>query len=241
MIDALTLYFRGESAFAQLGLPAVEADYKWRIPTTLYDGSTPDYPGTNFKANVALKKDLSRRWAQEPKNRERIAKWIISDWGGIRGNKKTTIHNYYLEALKNTPQTPIKGIASFSKILAIKAPDQYAIYDARVAVSLNAIQIIAGKKNGLAFPYLSGRNNITGNWTAKPKRGFSANAEASIDTLTSKPNEWTRVKNDAAYVTYLGGLHQISTELNVPVYFLEMALFAQAEKLACKVFPALEN
>ena len=75
-------------------------------------------------------------------------------------------------ANREDPSTPLSGISSFSKILAIKGPDKYAIYDARVAVSLNAIQIIYQISSGVAFPYVLGRNRITGDATSKPPRGF---------------------------------------------------------------------
>ena len=93
----------------------------------------------------------------------------------------------------------------------------------------------------MAFPYLPGRNDITGNWTSKPQRGFSTMNEVSIKTLTSKPTSWTKVMIDEAYAVYLNSLHQISSELQTPLSYLEMALFSQAEKLAYKTFPALKT
>ena len=241
MINSLKQYFAGEGQFADLGVAAVEKDYSWNIPEKLFDGSSINYPGSNFEANVALKKDLSRRWANEPGDREKITKWIISNWGGIHGNKKSTINFYCREAQDASPKTPLKGIASFSKVLGVKDPDTYAIYDARVAVSLNAVQFLFEEKSGLAFPYLSGRNKHTGHWSPEPRRGFSTMKEVSVKTLTSDPISWTKVLPDEAYQTYLAALSEISSELNTPIYKLEMALFSQAVELACMVFPALRE
>jgi hypothetical protein len=241
IIDALRTYFKGEQQFGDLGVASLETYYNWKIPNVLFDGSPNVYSGSNFEANVALKKDLSKRWQKEPHIREMITKWVILDWGGIRGNRNSTIHNYYRQALEKSPATPLKGIASFSKVLAVKNPEKYAIYDARVAVSINAVQIIAKTDKGIAFPYLAGRNNITGNSTSKPRRGFSAMNEVSIKTLTSKPNFWAKVRNDEAYEIYVNSLKQISTELQTPLCYLEMALFSQAEELACRIFPALKT
>ena len=241
MIDDLKTYFKGEQQFVDLGIGSLEKYYTWKIPSALFDGSSNVYSGSNFEANVALKKDLSKRWQEEPHIREEITKWIISEWGGIRGNRKSTLNNYYRQSLQKSPATPLKGIASFSKVLAVKDPENYAIYDARVAVSVNAVQIIAKTDKGVAFPYLAGRNNITGNTTSKPRRGFSTMNEVSVKTLTSSPTFWSKVRKDGAYEIYTNALKQISTELQTPLFYLEMALFSQAEELACRIFPALKT
>jgi hypothetical protein len=241
IIDALKTYFEGEQPFSDLGVASLEAYYNWKIPSVLFDGCLNHYSGSNFEANVALKKDLSQRWKNEPYSREEITKWVISDWGGIRGNRKSTLNNYYLQSLQSSPKTPLKGIASFSKVLAVKDSKKYAIYDARVAVSINAIQIIAKTDKGIAFPYLAGRNNITGNSTSKPRRGFSTMNEVAIKTLTSKPTSWTKVQKDEAYEIYINLLQKVSTDLRIPVCNLEMALFSQAEELACRIFPRLRK
>ena len=241
IINSLKQYFEGVGPFSDLGVASVETDYSWEIPNKLFDGSTTNYQGSNFEANVALKQDLSRRWANEPENRKQITKWIISNWGGINGNKDNTLKQYCIQAQEDSPATPLKGIASFSKVLGVKDPIKYAIYDARVAVSLNAVQLLAKEQHGFAFPYLSGRNKYTGNWSPSTPRGFSTMKNVSIRTLTSEPFGWTRVVRDEAYQTYLEVLRQISTELRTPIYKLEMALFSQAVELACKVFPELRD
>mgnify|MGYP001454717423 CR=1 FL=1 len=65
--------------------------------------------------------------------------------------------------------------------------------------------------------------------------------EVSVKTLTSDPISWTKVLPDEAYQTYLAALSKISSDLNTPIYKLEMALFSQAVELACMVFPALRE
>lgn len=236
---ALKEYFSGTPPFKGFGLNAVKFDYSWNLPKTLFDGVPLNIPGSSFEANVKLKLLLNNKWHSEPDVRKQIVEWIISDWGGIRGNSKSTIQKYFLHSLENNPPTPLSGIASFSKVLAIKDPLKYAIYDARVAVSLNAIQIIYKVKNGAAYPYLPGRNNITGHWTSNPPRGFSRNDATSLKTLLSAPYKWKKIRNTDAYSKYIMLLQSISKEIEKPLYELEMALFSQAPELACKVLPSL--
>ena len=236
---ALTKYFQGIEPFNGLGLEKVRSSYKWTLPKTSFDGEQVVSSGTNFEANVSLKLSLNKTWHEEEASRKKIVRWIISDWGGIRSNKQSTLEKYYKHSLQENPETPLTGIASFSKVLAIKDPLKYAIYDARVAVSLNAIQMILLVKSGEIFPYLSGRNKITGDWSSKPPRGFSKSKEASIKTLTSPPYDWKKVPKEVAYERYLELLHSISKNLDVPLYELEMTLFSQAEELAIRAVPSL--
>lgn len=82
--------------------------------------------------------------------------------GGVKNNSQETLKSYVNEIEGKSPSTPIKGIASYSKIFAMTNLNKYAIYDARVAVSLNVIQWNAELKGGVAFNYIPGRNNLTG-------------------------------------------------------------------------------
>ena len=238
---ALSKYFQGIVPFNNLGLEAAKSDYKWKLPETSFNEKPLDCNGTNFEATVKLKLMLHEEWKSNPNSRKDIANWIVSKWGGIKTNRKQTLDKYYLSSLETNPQTSLSGIASFSKILAIKDPFKYAIYDARVAVSLNAVQMISKVSSGEVFPYIAGRNNITGNWSSKPPRGFSKNKLTSVKTLVSAPHYWEKVPKETAYGRYLNLLGTLSKEFGVPLYHLEMALFSQAEVLACLVIPSLNS
>ena len=238
---ALEKYFQGMTPFDGFGLDAAKSSYKWKLPKTSFDKKPLNFHGTNFEVNVKLKLFLNKRWHSEPKSRRAIVNWIISDWGGIRGNRKQTLDRFYYSSLEKDPETPLSGIASFSKVLAIKDPLKYAIYDARVAVSINAIQMISKVLSGEAFPYLAGRNNITGNWNPKARRGFSVSNITSIKTLMSAPYKWKKVSRNETYARYLDLLGGLSRDLGVPIYHLEMTLFSQAEELACTVIPSLKE
>ena len=53
-----------------------------------------------------------------------------------------------------------KGIASWSKAIVVHDPNEYAIFDARVAISLNCIQKLYGLNYAVLFPVLPSRNKI---------------------------------------------------------------------------------
>ena len=107
--------------------------------------------------------------------------------GGIRNNRNSTIEKYVLESAKKAPCTPINGVASYSKIFAVTNPNIYAIYDARVAACLNAIQYNAnGVRKGIAFNYVPGRNKVTGN--AGNKAGFSQVDLFKVRSLVTAPS-----------------------------------------------------
>ena len=151
---------------------------------------------------------------------------IVSDWGGVRRNSEATLQGYVNAIGGQNQVTPIKGIASYSKIFSIACPERYAIYDARVAACLNAVQINAGLGKGVAFNYVPGRNNIVGN--AATKRGFTQDPQFSVRSLGRVG--WRRIKRNETYDRYLGVLSDCLGYLpGRSLADLEMALFANAE------------
>ena len=183
-------YLNGFGIFEGLGLKNIHHNYNWIV------GSLP--PGlniankqniSNFDFTVELKFELRRIWKNFPNRRIELTKYIIQTWGGIRGNKHDTLVKYSKLNSYNT-EFPLDGVASYSKVLGIIDPEKFAIYDARVAVALNAIQLLNNSKSGNFFPYLSGRNNITGN--SIKKRGFSQ--EEIFKWGSSLFDGWERVQ-----------------------------------------------
>ena len=208
----------------------------WPIPIIKGFAGSGKY---DYKSNVELKNYFNCRWTNSKVN-ERIdlSKIIVSDWGGVKSNLRVTLENYVNEIEGKYPKTPLKGIASYSKIFAVTNLDQYAIYDARVAVSLNAVQFNAGLKKGVAFNYVNGRNNITGHSTKKI--GFAYHNEFIVKNLVKKG--WTKIKKDETYGLYIDTLLQCLKQFpNNKLYDLEMVLFANAEKECKKALESLEN
>lgn len=188
----------------------------------------------SYEANVELKKHLHQKWVNATSAPEKLdcAKEIISDWGGVRGNKPDTLKNYVDEIEKDQPDTPLKGVASYSKLFSIANLEKYAIYDARVAVSLNAIQYLADVKDRIAFNYISGRNNITGH--VGKKKGFAHAAPFKKKTLIGERG-WKSIERDETYSIYLNLLNTcLESFPDCHLYDLEMALFYNAENLCEK-------
>jgi hypothetical protein len=85
--------------------------------------------------------------------------WVVYDWGNVRG--KSEKHEKWPEQLKNYKPDVIEDfisanyrdrIASWSKVLGFADCNTYAIYDARVAMSLNTILDNTGYKNRFYMP-----------------------------------------------------------------------------------------
>lgn len=142
------------------------------------------------------------------------------------------------EVEKESPSTPIKGVASYSKVFAITNLNIYAIYDARVAVSLNAIQWNANLKEGVAFNYIPGRNNITGN--TEKRIGFAYQDQFKVRNLIKIG--WIGLKRDETYSYYLDTLRECLKHFpKFKLYDLEMVLFANAEKECTEAMKSLSN
>lgn len=225
MMDNLLCYFSGEGPFNGLGLPSLSRNYVWpkkgQFPKYSHLGRVVDEDGTNYEKNIALKKHSQQIWAEGDK--QAIASWVVSDWGGIRTNKASTLEHYVDEIERGNIPSNLKGVASYSKILSFMDPHRFAIYDARVAISLNAIQLIMGTETGTAFNYLPGRN---------PKLAvFRTHPSTSIRALTYRG--WNTIHPDECYDLYICKLIEAKVALiSHDLYELEMALFADAEVLA---------
>lgn len=231
-------FFRGDSIFSDGGLDRLPLIYTWSISNVDKIGISLSSDQSNYSQNVELKLELSKLWKTgDAEKRAAIIKWVISDWGGIYGNSKSKLAEYFKRAQEPSISAPLAGIASYSKVLAAIDPNEFAIFDARVAVSLNAIQILGRSEQGIVFPYISGRNKITGDWSSKPKRGFSTIEKYKPKSLLKSHNNWIRINNGDVYKTYMKLLKAISADVARPVYELEMLLFASAEMLALKVEP----
>lgn len=153
-IPILVTYFKNE-------LPKLKNHYQWKIPEIRGFNRCGE---KGYEPNVELKKYLNQKWlSSNVEERLKLSSVIVSDWGGVKDNKLTKLQSYVDEIEKHTPSMPLKGVASYSKIFAIVDMEKYAIYDARVAVCLNAIQWNYHIRKGVAFNYVPGRNNITGN------------------------------------------------------------------------------
>lgn len=183
----------------------------------------------NAARNTALRSFLRDEWHSSTLSRRlELATWMVRDWGGIKTNKEETIERYVLLAGSADPQVKFYGISSFTKVLTIVDSDRYAIYDARVATSLNALQLITGC-HALAFPYPPGRNSEIDQ--PKTKKGFS-------DVFTRREllsRGFSSVRKDDSYRLYLDLLGLIRRASGKTLLEIEMQLFGQAIELSQEV------
>lgn len=228
VLSLLINYFEAE-------VPLLVESYNWRIP---YIEGFERSLEKGLSANIALKHFLNKLWHNSEKTDLEVANIIIKDWGGVKGNKTKTLQRYIDRVNNHSFEMPFQGLASYTKLYSIVEPTRFAIYDARVAVTLNALQCNAGVKSGIAFNYLSGRNNVTGNSTNK--QGFSQQPEYSISNLVSRG--WQRVAKEETYQVYLNYLFAcLEHNPKWKLYELEMVLFANAEKEAKTAMQGNQN
>ena len=190
---------------------------------------------TNYEKNVALKKLISKKLEQEDLNIRAVSKWIIQKWGGITRLSKN-IEAYIDCAKEKKYLDTLDGVASYSKLFAMFHYKEFAIYDARVAVSLNIVQLLSAEKNALFFPFLPGRNKITGH-DPKDGRGFSRlNEFSKTQIVNTSLQEWyTTSPRAEVYRVYNDILKRVSKRIDWPLHDIEMHLFSKAEDLVHQI------
>lgn len=182
--------------------------------------------GNQYEKNVALKKLLNREIRRTTTNegRQRLFRYYVSTWGGIHSNSEETLEFYARASANELIERGTKGIASWSKVLSICEPDEFAIFDARVSASLNALQIIHNVADKQRFPILASRNKII-----------------NMGNNLLKRQNWRNAPTRAFYRTYLSYLKNTVTSLDAKlgaaVATIEMLLFAKAEDLLREAFP----
>lgn len=210
------MHFPGDGTWYQWPLSREAARAEFGIHLT---GETP------FSATRDLKRQLSALWHGGQVERERIATWFVKKWGGIRRISEPRLAGYVAGAPDKLIGHGVTGIASWSKVLCLEDPSAYAIYDARVAVALNALQLRHRCSNLRLFPLLPSRNKVI--------------AAANRLLSDSGARRVAPVPPHKAYRSYLALLRSVSQKCNVPLDAVEMLLFAKGPELACEVFPQL--
>ncbi len=194
--------------------------YTWKIPSVPSFVPFSQEPDSLAKANTRLKRVLSAIWHSQPDSRYELAEWYVAKWGGVY-NREATLRTYIAQSDEELIGRGTSGVATWSKLLAIRNPDRFAIFDARVSVALNALQIVQDHKRPIFFPNLPSKNRtvrefqdwIRGRDQGKCHKAFPARA----------------------YSIYLKVLSEVARQLNLPsIDEIEMLLFAQAEILAQK-------
>ena len=182
--------------------------------------------GNQYVKNVVLKKELNKKWKESKSDEDRLIliKYYIATWGGIHTNSKESMEEYSKLSATQLIKNGKKGIASWSKAIVVHNPNEYAIFDARVAISLNCIQKLYGLKDAVLFPILPSRNKIVaiGNKLIKD---------------TAKSESWEKANEENFYTQYLKILNYVAIELSTNISTIEMLLFAKAEEIVENTYP----
>ena len=238
-LNCISDFCDGKGNFEKFGIKSVTS-YEWpkKGPSLdiLVKQLSQNYElsgSNNYEKNVGLKLLLSQEIQNRRVDLNDVARWIISSWGGIPKLSKYT-NEYIQSALAKEYPKKLDGVASYSKLFAMFYPKEFAIYDARVAVSLNIIQLLCEGNQAIFFPYLSGRNKITGN--QETKQGFSRMSEFSRKQISDTSQIlWHEISRDKVYPLYNQILNSVCDSNKLNLYDVEMLLFSKAEELVLQI------
>lgn len=195
--------------------------YKWPINLNHIPVELSIKGNDLYEKNLDLRFQLHSSYLKSNTFEEKynLLKWYIYNWGGIKRNDQKTLELYTLSSPQKLIERGSKGIASWSKALSIINPQEYAVYDARVAISLNALQIINNLENPTYYPPLQSRNKTIND------------SKIQIQPIVKK---WHKAKEQEFYQNYLDLLKDVATIIgnNTSHHEIEMILFAYAEDLA---------
>ena len=213
--DALAIYLKEQR-------PRIDKEYAWPLPKNM-PVSIEFPPGQGFSKNLYLRSVLHAKLAENSPESDTIQVWYVRDWGGIKGNKKETLSGYLRKSNEELILLGKSGVASWSKMLTLRDPSRYAIYDARVAMSLNSIQRIYEVSDARLFPQLVSRNSDI--------------IRAQTKIKASGYFKFTYADSDF-YKRYLDLLMEASEGVEgLNLQIAEMILFAFAEDLAKEAWP----
>ncbi|MDD2721150.1 MAG: hypothetical protein PHH47_07580 [Gallionella sp.] len=205
-------------------LPASKDENSWL--SKLIKNSDEKEPAEQIVKNTLAMRDemktiLVSLDPQDKDSRNKLALWIIRDWGGIQSGARvgnlpdtgTTQTDEKLsdlldeieneENLKETAKEfNFERIASWSKYLAFKYPQKYGIYDARVVYSLNWLLLKAGST--VFFPFLDGQNSVLSllDYRAKlylklhGKKKFQEELGNDVKSRMENPGKKSRLKSE---------------------------------------------
>ena len=194
--------------------------YKWRpIDTATLPEGVVLPAGSTCQRNIALKHELHRLWlVADSDRRMELARYYVKTWGGIKRNDETTLFEYVNADASAVVARATSGIASWSKVLCIRDPKKYAIFDARVSASLNCLQISNRVETPAMYPCLNTQNGGV----------KSGNKRIRVH---ANENNWVPVNTRTFYEGYLGLISDAAASCGVCIQTVEMVLFSATLKL----------
>jgi len=198
--------------------------YNWKVDESKIPTDIKLPIGNHYFKNISLKEELHKAWKLESdtKKKGEIIEYYIKVWGGIPSNSEYSMNDYMNSSPDSLIEHGKKGIASWSKALVIHNPEKYAIFDARVSISLNCLQIKYDIKNKVLFPMIGSRNKTI------------TKGQKMIKSI-SKQDNWQKVNKSTFYIDYLKLLSNVANSRNTSIASVEMLLFAKAEILVNEI------
>ncbi|MCF8342805.1 MAG: hypothetical protein K9I82_17645 [Chitinophagaceae bacterium] len=176
-----------------------------------------------FDKNIELKEKLNQFWnkAEQPV-KGNIIEYYIKEWGGIKGNSSNKMNKYRTQNTNQLLANGYGGISSWSKALVIHNPEEYFIYDSRVAFAINYLQIRFNVNKKYAFPMPLGQSKSI-------KQGMRI-IKSNYDFA-----KWQKIDKNETYKTYQTLIEKVSLESGFAKSKIEMILFSIAPNLASEL------
>ena len=211
--------FEAINEYISSRLSSLPEIYNWDFKLNAFPD--PEYTKiglNNYEQSRNLRNFIFNEIKNKSHNNDDFQIWYVTRWGGVRGNKPETLTRYTSSSIEELLALGEKGIASWSKMLSLRNPLKYPIYDARVAISLNSIQKKFNVSNPMFFPQLTSRNKKFVNKTQLKIKNSGFFIERS------DPN---------FYLNYISILEQVAKRnVGFDIQDAEMILFATAPTLS---------
>lgn len=217
------------AGIGQAGLELVPARYSWPLgPAVVADA--PDclreqlgeaglegVAEGSYRQTRRLREALRQCWQNTANDRERfrLTWWFVKRWGGVTRISSCRLRKYARAKDEELAGRSSFGVSSWSKALALRDPGRFAIYDARVALALNAAQLLAGLgRGGVRFPSMH------------VSRSPEVRALAREVSAKVKRKGWSSCRE--FYRFYIGVLRELKRHEGLDLLDAEMTLFAHA-------------
>ena len=197
----------------------IKDNYQWNFPIKKFPLAYRKRSKNDYLNSLDLRMFIHDAIRSNSPRSGELQIWYVKEWGGVRTNRPSTLNEYIIIPAESLIERGERGIASWSKMLSVRDPSSYAIYDARVAMSLNTISLTQSSESNLVFPQLASRN----------KKIVAAQSiiKSQIKLRGLKSERYF-------YRNYLGSLnkavYQCGNRFNIQT--AEMILFANAEALS---------
>ena len=192
--------------------------------------------------NIELKHVLHQRFRNAPwDEREALVSYYVGTFGGINIGEDTR-QRYSREHAATLADEGLVNIASRSKALVLHDPSRYAIYDSRVAVSLNYLVI---RRVGHGHGYTGQKDGRQCFPLPPAKAQGSQGAHSAIRTLSERFDIPFYITTAADfYQDYLRAIREAAWRLSdserqeICIHWVESMLFGMAERCAAGLHAA---